>query len=334
MSCQLGLPEPAFALSFRGLARMDLGDRGGIDDIDRALAAAKAHGLADDLTLIQFNHAASIIDFQGARAALEATVQGLDVAQRRGDQTMALGFRAALIDRQYFAGDWDEALAGVEALETALRQAEDNWSLFTMQTCQAVVLAARGEPEEANKSLGWLLERGAASEAAWVPARALLAAIIVDSELGRSQTVCQLLRDLRQHNISDYVYLCPALIRAALNAGDRDLATDLARDIEPVSPMREHIQTTCQALLAEARGEHEAAVAGFADAAARWHEFGVPYEEAQALLGQGRCLVALDRAPEAAPVLEQAREIFERLKAKPALAESDALLARAGGRAR
>jgi hypothetical protein len=53
----------------------------------------------------------------------------------------------------------------------------------------------------------------------------------------------------------------------------------------------------------------------------------MPYEEAQALLGQGRCLVALGRAPEAAPVLEGARRIFARLKARPALTETDALLA-------
>ena len=53
----------------------------------------------------------------------------------------------------------------------------------------------------------------------------------------------------------------------------------------------------------------------------------MPYEEAQALLGQGRCLVALDRAPAAAPVLEQAREIFARLGARPALEETDVLLA-------
>jgi hypothetical protein len=52
----------------------------------------------------------------------------------------------------------------------------------------------------------------------------------------------------------------------------------------------------------------------------------MPYEEAHALLGEGRCLMALDRAPEAEPVLRQAREIFERLGAKPALAETEELL--------
>ncbi len=43
-------------------------------------------------------------------------------------------------------------------------------------------------------------------------------------------------------------------------------------------------------------------------------------------LGEGRCLVALDRTREAAAVLDRARSIFVRLKAKPALAETDDLL--------
>jgi tetratricopeptide (TPR) repeat protein len=273
----------------------------------------------------------SIMDFRGAPAALAATEQGLDVARRRGDQTWALTFRAALIDWQYLSGDWDEALAGVEALETALREAEDNFSLFTMQAARVAMLAARGEPEEAKTFIGWLLEHAGASEAPSDSAWALVAAIIVNSELGQSQVACGLLRDLLRYKTLYYVLFFPTVIRAALNAGDNALATGLVRDIEPVSPLREHVQTTCQALLDEACDGHEAAAAGFADAAARWHDFGVPYEEAQALLGQGRCLVALGRAPEAAPVLEQAREIFARLEAKPALAETDELLARAGG---
>jgi hypothetical protein len=37
--------------------------------------------------------------------------------------------------------------------------------------------------------------------------------------------------------------------------------------------------------------------------------------------------VALGRAPEAAPVLEQARAIFARLEAAPALADIEALIA-------
>jgi hypothetical protein len=50
------------------------------------------------------------------------------------------------------------------------------------------------------------------------------------------------------------------------------------------------------------------------------------YEEAHALFGQGRCLVALGRAPEVGVPLAAAREIFARLGAKPAEAEADELM--------
>jgi hypothetical protein len=86
------------------------------------------------------------------------------------------------------------------------------------------------------------------------------------------------------------------------------------------------VVTTVEALLAEADGRSMAAAAGFGTAAARWRGFEMPYEEAQALLGQGRCLVALGRAPEAATALNAAREIFARLRAKPALTETDELM--------
>ncbi len=43
----------------------------------------------------------------------------------------------------------------------------------------------------------------------------------------------------------------------------------------------------------------------------------------RSLLGQGRCPIALGRYAEAAPVLQQARIIFEGLHATPALALAD-----------
>ena len=52
-------------------------------------------------------------------------------------------------------------------------------------------------------------------------------------------------------------------------------------------------------------------------------------EQAFALLGHGRCLVALGHMTEAAQPLSQARDIFQELQAAPALAETDALLQQA-----
>ena len=52
----------------------------------------------------------------------------------------------------------------------------------------------------------------------------------------------------------------------------------------------------------------------------------MPYEEGQALLGQGRCLAALDRDAEAAVPLQEAHEVFVHLGAGPALTETEKIL--------
>jgi len=124
-------------------------------------------------------------------------------------------------------------------------------------------------------------------------------------------------------------HMIPEAVRVALRCGDGGLAERISGVVRGALPAVQNTQASVAALRAEHRGEREAAVTGFADAASRWHEFGIPYEEAHALFGQGRCLVALGRAPEAAAPLAAAREIFARLGAKPALAETEAVLAAA-----
>ena len=77
--------------------------------------------------------------------------------------------------------------------------------------------------------------------------------------------------------------------------------------------------------LAVHAGEHAGAATLYAEASARWQEFGNVPERAHALLVQGRCLLALAR-PGAERPLREARDLFESMGYKPALAESEALL--------
>ena len=55
----------------------------------------------------------------------------------------------------------------------------------------------------------------------------------------------------------------------------------------------------------------------------------MPWEQAQALLGQGRCLLALGRPAEGAESLSAARDIFAALGTSPVLADASRLLAEA-----
>jgi tetratricopeptide (TPR) repeat protein len=114
-----------------------------------------------------------------------------------------------------------------------------------------------------------------------------------------------------------YAALLPGLVRCALAL--------LAECVEPRTPLVEHTLSACRAQLTEAAGERAGAAALYAEAAARWREFGNVPEHAHALLGQGRCLLALGD-PTAKQPLRQAAELFSSMGYNPALVETEALL--------
>jgi hypothetical protein len=121
--------------------------------------------------------------------------------------------------------------------------------------------------------------------------------------------------------------LLPSMVRTALSCADPELAERLVADMTPRTPYAEHALVAARAAIAEAARNLESAVERYADAAGRWEAFGHVLERAFALLGQGRCLLALSRAGEGAEVLRSAREVFAYLGARPAVEEIDDLLA-------
>ena len=327
---QLQMPEPVGALGLRGGARCDLGDLGGLEDLRRAFAAAEAQGLGAERSLLYRNYAGAIAMVEGPQASLQVGQEGLEFARRRGAQEDVLSSRVGLVDTLADMGEWDEALALAAALAPVLEETDDVWNLLTLRSQQALLLACRGEGSEAEPFVRWLTEKGRQSESVFIKAWALLAASAVHLMLDDTRSARDLLVEVaampRPGGVTYDLWTVPEAVRTALAADEGELAVRLGEDHASPLPIGEHVRATVAALLAETRGEPEEAATGFAVAAERWHDFGVPYEEGHALLGQGRCLVALGRAPEAAPVLGQAREIFARLGAKPALAEVDRLL--------
>ena len=331
---RLALPEPAEALSWRGIARLDLGDLGGLEDYERALAAARAQGLGVERAQIEFNYMSELFATRGSRAVDEVITRGLEFARGHGLEAWVHTYRAALVDHLRTIGEWERALAQAADLVPALEETEDVWNLLFLRAQQALIFARRGEPSEPGPCVAWLVEKGRASEVAWTKALALLAASAALLRLGETGAALGVLTECvaTWRDMFVLAELVPEAVRTALSGGDDELAARVVERLESRLPERRlplhrHVMATVGGLLAEARGERAEATAAYATAASGWHDFGVPYEEAQALLGQGRCLMALGRAPEAAPALEQAREIFARLGAKPALAEMEEWLA-------
>jgi hypothetical protein len=114
---------------------------------------------------------------------------------------------------------------------------------------------------------------------------------------------------------------CPECA-TALEAGGRATGEALR-----IATEDEHAAVSANGLLAELAGAADEAAA-YADAAARWRAFGMPYEEAHALLGEGRSLIALDRRLDAGHSFDRAGEIFSRLGAALSLRDVERCRAR------
>jgi hypothetical protein len=124
-----------------------------------------------------------------------------------------------------------------------------------------------------------------------------------------------------------YPRLLPAMMRVALGLEDRLLAEQLASGLAQRHPLNEHSLGAARAQLTEHSGDHGAAATQYAEAAVCWQEFGNIPERAYAMLGHGRCLLALGDADAANP-LADARRIFAAIGYRPAQAEAEALLGR------
>jgi hypothetical protein len=115
------------------------------------------------------------------------------------------------------------------------------------------------------------------------------------------------------------------MVRTALGAGDAEVAQRLTEGFEPDYPLREYALLTARAALTEADDDFAAAAGLYGEAADNWRRFGHLAEEAEALLGQGRCLLALDD-PSAKQPLSQSRELFTSMGYRRALCETETLL--------
>ncbi len=116
-------------------------------------------------------------------------------------------------------------------------------------------------------------------------------------------------------------------MRCALAAGDMALAERLAQGVDQAGlPLHDHAYASARALIGEAHGDLRNAAERYEDAAARWDGFGARLEHANAILGQGRCLAALDD-PSADRMLREARALFDDMDARPSVTECDSLIA-------
>ena len=323
---EVGLPRPPRALGYRGLARANLGDLGGLEDMRDAIAIATETGQGREVALLHNNLGELLLVFEGPVASLDGLRTGVAFAEGRG---LAVDFaftRANTLQKLFDGGELDEAIEDALALAGRLEDV-DVLALVAVRAGQARILAVRGQAAQVADSLDWIEATSRRARAPEYAIIGLASSALARAGLGQNEAAAELLEEIETtsgaRGIMYYATFLPEMVRTALGIGDRELAERLVYGFEPRYPYAEHALVAANAALAEARGDLWAACDGYAEAADRWERFGVVPEQAFALLGQGRCLIGLTRPTEAASALREAHDIFERLRAAPALAETD-----------
>ena len=119
----------------------------------------------------------------------------------------------------------------------------------------------------------------------------------------------------------------PVAVRALVALGDVDAAKAMIPTHSDARTARHRVSIlTARAVVAEARNRCEEALEGYREAIELWRAHGFRLELGLTLTGEARCLLELGRDDEAEPLLREAREVLTPLRARPALAEVEALL--------
>jgi class 3 adenylate cyclase/tetratricopeptide (TPR) repeat protein len=328
LAAQLDLPQPTYALGYRGAAHADRGERQGVEEMRQALSLAIEQGEGRSAAGLYNNLAIQAWVYEGPQAALELGREGIEFAQRRGltevAELMAAGQTPILAE----LGRTEEALSDAARLADQLEQAGDI-NFTEPRSLQLRLLTEQGRHEQAPSPEPMLKAARDSGQPQMMATTVAAAAGLLHAQ-GQPEQARLLLHELDQTpaSRSDPVYatVLPSLVRSALALNDPTLASSLTKGVPPLTPLHQHALTSSQAQLAEAAGNPSEAASLYTDAAHRWHQFGNQPEHAHALLGQGRCLVTLS-GPGGEKPLREARELFKSMGYKPALAETDALLA-------
>ena len=287
------------------------------------LRHALRYNLENDLTDQSAIAYGSISDacFQTDRygEALEALTEALALARLYGDRAHE---NYALAETSYvltLTGSWDEALEILGELPE--EQLRANSTLLSVLSGPLEIFLHRGQPDRARDLLDLFvnLENAIETQDRSIHAAARSALLYAERRLeealaagARVAAVIEIPQAMKQGLVW--------AVEAALALGERGRADELLRSVEARPPglRAPFLEAQAQRFRARMNGDVE----GFKAAAAGFREYDFPFWLAVTLLEHGELTGA---APD---LLDEAREIFERLGATPWLERLDAVTAR------
>jgi DNA-binding CsgD family transcriptional regulator/tetratricopeptide (TPR) repeat protein len=261
----------------------------------------------------------------------------LDIGKRISEE---LGIRWHLPNYQiisavtrFIAGEWDDAIAEVEATRELVDETGEDYSLILGHCVVSLICVHRNElgraEEAASAAVDQLGEPGPRYRALWAMwAHAFL--LEADGQVAAAFALLEECWDrCAQSGLTlDFRAFGPDLVRLALVNGERERARHVAAVIAEVAEQNEVASLAGAALRCRGLAEDDAeilraAVAAYASGS-RPLELALVSEEAGAAFAQQGIV------DQARPLLVQAVEIYERLGAARDLARAEAVLRQAG----
>ena len=302
------------ALSPRGVSRVSLGDRGGLEDLERSVEIATAAGALGSLSRAYNNLSVAQMFLGELEDAFDSRLHAARVAEQIGSALDARWFQGVMIEEPYRRGDWDEALRKIDEFLAPVEAGSPHYAAYQAYGIRAEILVARGDQAGAVRAVETTLELGRTAADVQALFYALVSSAYVFSIGSQRDRAVSLARELLEP-LSRGVGMQAAVINLATFACAA-VRLDLGQEL--VDALASHPQTPwSDEVRAYVRGD-------FAAAAEILQRIGSRPDEAEARLRAAEQLVAEGRRPD--EQLQRALELYRQMGATHYLRECEALL--------
>ena len=305
------------ALHLRGNARCELGDYGGVDDLRTALSLAQDSGVGLDIVTSYSYLVERIGLLEGPVAALEMNRAALELCERRGLEHQSMWSRTERLWLLFDAGRWDEIVEDTARLLEWSHAHGEVQASTVASTFQARVLSHRGDAGRAVELMAQAVPVAEEIADLQVLSPALFVSALADAAAGESASAAGHLRSYHDATLEgppEYreIHL-PEAVRLAFELGEPGLATALLDRLEVHEPRMERALTAAHATIAEHEARIDDAAEGYEKVAGAWREWEMPFEQAHAMAGLGRCRRSQGRDTEADAAEADAAGLFLQL---------------------
>lgn len=286
--------------------------------LERGLAIALENDIFQEASRLRFHLSDRAFHRDRYEEALGHLREALHGARRRGDRRAELAVLAELTFPLTMLGRWDESLAMYVEIDE-----ERILSATTLSVLDGVVPihVARGNLEEARRIHRLFASLETAED---VQDRSAFLACSAALRVTEGAYADALRLGLQADALARSAFgaisqqskqALVAALDAALELGNREQAESIIGGILDMQPGLTSPYLMAQAQRFQARLDRSAA--GFEAAEASFRELALPYWVAVVLLEHGEHLISTEGSGEAEPLLDEARETFERLHATP-----------------